>query len=145
MGVASNNWFDCVLRSIIHMFKTSCWPMLQPPSLGPPSFPLIWWLLIELRSVVSYHRMSWAAFIEIRHVVHITSGFLTRYITHCCVMAFHACVMSFHMALSLYYTTPNLSTVTISYVIKHVSCVSRRSYIVQRGLTYHIVAYHVLL
>ena len=31
-----NNWLDCVLLSIIYMFKPSCWPMLEPPSLGPP-------------------------------------------------------------------------------------------------------------
>ena len=40
MGVVSDNWFDCVLLSILYMFKPSCWPTFKPPSLGPPQFPL---------------------------------------------------------------------------------------------------------
>ena len=40
MGVVSSNRFDCILLSILYMFKPSCRPMLKPPSLGPPEFPL---------------------------------------------------------------------------------------------------------
>ena len=32
----SNNWLDCVLLSILYMFKPSYWTMFKPPSLGPP-------------------------------------------------------------------------------------------------------------
>ena len=50
MGVISNNWFDCALLSILYMFKPSCWPMLKPPSLGPPVVPLtsIWYVHIYI-------------------------------------------------------------------------------------------------
>ena len=40
MGVASNSWFDRALLLIVYTLKPSCWPMLEPPSLGPPEFPL---------------------------------------------------------------------------------------------------------
>ena len=39
IGVVSNNWFDCVLLSIIYMFKISCGPMFKHPSLDPLSSP----------------------------------------------------------------------------------------------------------
>ena len=40
MGVVSYSWFDRVLLPILYMFKPSCWPVLKPPSLRPPKFPL---------------------------------------------------------------------------------------------------------
>ena len=43
MGVASNSWFDRVVLSTLYMFKPSCRPILKPPSLGPPYFPLQAW------------------------------------------------------------------------------------------------------
>ena len=42
MGVVSNNCFDRVLLSILHIFKPSCRPVFEPPILGTPSVPLIY-------------------------------------------------------------------------------------------------------
>ena len=41
-GVVSNGWFDLALLPILYMVEPSCWPMLRPPSLGPPLVPLKW-------------------------------------------------------------------------------------------------------